>query len=86
MPLLTVRLPRNATLATALRELELTADDVDTAFGLVAVDPDQGLYALRVTDAAAARMSTGGNGNVEVFADPRVEPINGPTRDPDNLL
>ncbi|MEU7137926.1 hypothetical protein ABZ942_00600 [Nocardia sp. NPDC046473] len=76
MPLLTIRLPQEATLEAALRELKLTADDVDTAYGLVAVDPANGLYALRVTDAAAARMTTAGPG-VEVFADPRIEPGNG---------
>ncbi|PXX69326.1 hypothetical protein DFR70_1021015 [Nocardia tenerifensis] len=65
----------------ALRELHLTADDVDTAYGLVAVDPEQGLYALRVTDAAAARMGTDGSG-VQVFADPRIGPGNGSVRDP----
>lgn len=76
MPLLTIRLPQEATLEAALRELKLTADDVDTAYGLVAVDPENGLYALRVTDAAAARMNSNGTG-VDVFADPRIEPANG---------
>lgn len=77
MPLLTVRLPGNATLADALRKLQLTIDDVDAAFGLVAVDPEQNLYALRVTDTAAARMATNGQGDVEIFADPRIEPGDG---------
>ncbi|WP_280454933.1 hypothetical protein [Nocardia brasiliensis] len=43
MPLLTIRLPANATLAVALRELKLTVDEVDTAYGLIPVDPAQGL-------------------------------------------
>ncbi|MFC9436456.1 hypothetical protein [Nocardia sp. NPDC057030] len=79
MPLLTVRLPQEATLDAALRELKLTVDDVDTAYGLVAVDPANGLYALRVTDAAAARMSSTGT---EIFADPRIEPGNESPFDP----
>ncbi|WP_433657708.1 hypothetical protein ACQPW1_38785 [Nocardia sp. CA-128927] len=81
MPLLTIRLPQEATLDAALRELKLTVDDVDAAYGLVAVDPANGLYALRVTDAAAARMTTTGSG-VEIFADPRIEPGNGAVGDP----
>ncbi|MFD6157645.1 hypothetical protein ACFWF7_36950 [Nocardia sp. NPDC060256] len=81
MPLLTIRLPQEATLEAALRELKLTADDVDTAYGLVPVDPANGLYALRVTDAAAARMTDAGPG-VVVFADPRIEPGNGSACDP----
>lgn len=81
MPLLTIRLPQEATLEAALRQLKLTVDDVDTAYGLVAVDPANGLYALRVTDAAAARMATAGPG-IEIFADPRIEPANGSVGDP----
>ncbi|MEU0876109.1 hypothetical protein [Nocardia brasiliensis] len=75
MPLLTIRLPANATLAVALRELKLTVDEVDTAYGLIPVDPAQGLYALRVTDSAAARLNTD---QVEIFADPRIEAMDEP--------
>ncbi|QBS40730.1 hypothetical protein [Nocardia sp. CS682] len=81
MPLLTIRLPREATLTAALRELKLTVDDVDIAFGLVPVDPEAGLYALRVTDAAAARVNTYGP-DVQIFADPRIEPGNGSGAEP----
>ncbi|QIS05502.1 hypothetical protein F5X71_27165 [Nocardia brasiliensis] len=75
MPLLTIRLPANATLAVALRELKLTVDDVDTAYGLIPVDPAQGLYALRVTDSAAARLDPD---RVQIFADSRIEAIDEP--------
>ena len=37
------------------------------------LDPEAELYALRVTDAAAARMSESGT-DATVFADPRIEP------------
>lgn len=72
MPLLTIRLPRDATLASALRTLGLTDRDVDTGFGLVPVDPDAGLFALRVTDAAAARV-TAATDEAQIFADPHIE-------------
>ncbi|MEV5646667.1 hypothetical protein AB0L57_00320 [Nocardia sp. NPDC052254] len=74
MPLLTVRLSADATLTAALSALELTDDEVDLDFGLVAVDPDQQLYALRVTDSAASRFVAGDCGAAEVFADPRIGP------------
>ena len=51
--MITVRLPHGATLATATERLGLSEDDVDTGYGLVLVDPGQGLYGLRVTDEAA---------------------------------
>ncbi|WP_280391726.1 hypothetical protein, partial [Nocardia wallacei] len=59
-----------ATLADALRALHLTTNDVDTAYGLIAVDPDRGTYALRVDDPVAARVAAAGG---TVFSDPRVE-------------
>ncbi|WP_405485641.1 hypothetical protein [Nocardia sp. NBC_00511] len=73
MPLLTVRLPRDATLEVALRTLGLPASDVDTAYGLIALDPEQGLYALRVTDSAATRLTAAAEPDITVFADPRIE-------------
>ncbi|MFF0497675.1 hypothetical protein ACFYU5_14800 [Nocardia aobensis] len=84
MPLLTVRLATDPTLAAALRELHLTEAEVDLDYGLVAVDPDQHLYALRVSDAAATR-ATGVSDTAEIFADPRIGPAHdaGPdTRSP----
>ncbi|AHH18702.1 hypothetical protein NONO_c39180 [Nocardia nova SH22a] len=74
MPLLTVRLTADATLTAALSALDLADDEVDLDFGLVAVDPDQNLYALRVTDTAASRFQADSSGAAEVFADPRIGP------------
>jgi hypothetical protein len=73
MPLLTVRLAADPTLAAALRELHLTEAEVDLDYGLVAVDPDQHLYALRVSDAAATRAAAVSD-TAEIFADPRIGP------------
>ncbi len=73
MPLLTVQLPQGASMSDALRTLHLTESEVDMGYGLIPVDPDIGLYALRVTDSAATRLSTNGTG-ATVFADPRIEP------------
>lgn len=76
MVLITVRLPHGATLDDAIERLNLADDDVDRAYGLVAVDPDQGLYALRVTDAAGRRAGP-------PYADPKIEPYGPPRRSPD---
>ncbi|MBY8862656.1 hypothetical protein K7711_39730 [Nocardia sp. CA2R105] len=73
MPLLTVRLPEGATLDDALRELHLSQADADLGYGLICLDPDEGLYTLRVTDGAAQRMSESDT-EATVYADPRIEP------------
>ncbi|MEU6998241.1 hypothetical protein [Nonomuraea sp. NPDC046570] len=73
MVLITVRLPRGATLADAIERLGLSEDEVDTGYGLVLIDPDQGLYGLRVTDEAGHRAGP-------PYSDPRIEPF-GPPRD-----
>ncbi|MFF0491616.1 hypothetical protein ACFYTQ_21535 [Nocardia sp. NPDC004068] len=79
MLLLTVQLPQGATMSDALRELRLAADDVDVDYGLICVDPATCLFALRVTESAATRLTGSGTG-ATVFADPRIEPA-GPEED-----
>ncbi|GII63899.1 hypothetical protein Skr01_39840 [Sphaerisporangium krabiense] len=76
MVLITVRLPQEATLEQAVRRLGLSEDEVDTGYGLVPLDPDEGLYALRVTEAAGHRVAPDGGGP---FSDPPIEPF-GPPR------
>ncbi|MEV0755925.1 hypothetical protein [Streptosporangium sp. NPDC050280] len=76
MLLITVRLPPDATLAQAMRHLKLPEDDVDTDYGLVLIDPDQGLYGLRVSEAAARRVDPKAGGGP--YSDPRIEPYGPP--------
>lgn len=73
MPLLTVVLPPDSVLSDALRALHLRAEEVDREYGLIALDPATGRFALRVNAAAAARLAT--DTAVTVFADPPVEPM-----------
>ncbi|HEX4815064.1 MAG TPA: hypothetical protein VFV66_20165 [Nonomuraea sp.] len=68
MVLLRVRLPAGAGLGDALAALGLSEDEVDTDYGLVAVDPAAGLYVLRVTEEAGRRVDG------DVYADPPTEP------------
>ncbi|MFI9803596.1 hypothetical protein ACIHEJ_04345 [Streptomyces sp. NPDC052301] len=79
--LVTVTLPAGATLTDALRRYGLTSDEVDEAYGLVPVDPAQGLYALLVSEEAAARI-TGGPGVSGPYANPPIEPYGPPRSGP----
>lgn len=76
--LVTVTLPAGATLPDALSRYGLAPDEVDQEYGLVSVDPAQGLYALLVDEDAAARL-TGSPGVSGPYADPPIEPY-GPPR------
>ncbi|GAA3068417.1 hypothetical protein [Streptosporangium carneum] len=77
MVLITVRLPSEATLKQAMRRLDLREEEVDTGYGLVLIDPEQSLYGLRVSEAAARRIDpAAGDGP---YSDPRIEPY-GPPR------
>jgi hypothetical protein len=80
--LITVTLPPRATLQDARRRLGLSADEIDTGYGLVPVDPDHGTYVLLVTDAAAARIK-GLPGTSGPYENPVIEPF-GPPRTPDD--
>ncbi|NRQ39458.1 hypothetical protein HII36_47680 [Nonomuraea sp. NN258] len=75
MVLITVRLGPAAGLADAMAALGLDEQDVDPDYGLIAVDPESGLYALRVTPEAAARAGPEAGGP---YADPPIEPHEGP--------
>lgn len=71
--MLTVTLRPGSVLADALRELGLTEAEVDGEYGLIALDPDTGRFALRVAASAAARLAT--DTAATVFADPPVRPL-----------
>ncbi|MEV4460408.1 hypothetical protein ACWEQG_32155 [Microbispora sp. NPDC004025] len=79
--LITVRLPAPATLEAAMRRLDLAEDEVDTAYGLVPVDPDRDLYVLRVTEDAGRRVGGPDAGGADggPYSDPPIEPY-GPPR------
>ncbi|MEV4091837.1 hypothetical protein [Streptosporangium saharense] len=79
MVLVTVRLPPQATLEQATRRLGLRDEEVDTGYDLVLIDPRSGLYGLRVTEAAAHRISPASCGGTGPHSDPRIEPY-GPPR------
>jgi hypothetical protein len=83
--LITVTLPPRSTIEDAQRRLGLADDEVDTAYGLVPVDPAHGTYALLVTEAAGARLQGApeARGSYQgPFANPKIEPF-GPVQSKD---
>jgi hypothetical protein len=80
--MLTVKLPSDqATLAEARRRLGLAEDEIDEEFGLVPLDPAQGLHAVVVSAEAGARASAAAGDTGEVggpYANPRIEPFGPP--------
>jgi hypothetical protein len=75
--LVTVTLPKGATLQTAMERLDLAPDEVDTDYGLVPVDPDRGTFVLLVTEPAGRRVGSA-EGAAGPFANPRIEPFGPP--------
>jgi hypothetical protein len=64
-------------LADAARQLKVTTEDIDSSYGVVAVDPDQGLYTVRVlADRVKPDESSEYRGP---FSDPEVGPV-GPVK------
>ncbi|MER5939918.1 hypothetical protein ABT121_21640 [Streptomyces sp. NPDC001928] len=80
--LVSVTLWPGATLRDAVRRLRLADDEVDTAYGLVRVDPARQVYALLVTESAGERVrgTPGGGGP---YANPRIETFGPPQPDDD---
>jgi hypothetical protein len=58
-------------LAAAARQLGLEADELDADFGVVVIDPDLKLYAVRSASPRAARLPG-------AHADPKIEPMGPP--------
>lgn len=53
----------------------LADDDVDAAFGVVPVDPEDGVYTVMVEESAAPRLVSGGGWTVSgPFSNPRIAP------------
>jgi hypothetical protein len=70
---MTVRLdPDEVSLPAVQEKLGVDADQIDTSFGVVSIDPDQGLYAVMVEEGLAARAAE--NEGVEgPYSDPGIE-------------
>lgn len=79
--MVTIRAPEGPPTLAALRaRYGLTDDDVDTKFGVVAVDPTEHVYTILVEPSAAARITPGAGWEIEgPFSNPKIAPF-GPPR------
>ncbi|HYN46736.1 MAG TPA: hypothetical protein VES64_08600 [Allosphingosinicella sp.] len=81
-----LRLPKGRpTLEEAAATVGLDVGDLDPGFGVIATDPDDGLYTIRVRRDAAEKareaLDARGVGGAEgIFSDPRIAPF-GPPED-----
>lgn len=83
--LMTIKVPQGKpTLAEAAKRLGVALSDMDATFGVVPVDPDQGLYAVQVRAGRAKQQE--GRDFQGPWSNPAIAPF-GPVQDgpaPDN--
>ena len=67
-------------LETVQQKFGLRTEEIDAAYGVVLVDPDDSTYVIRVEETAQARLSGGQtSGSVSGFySDPKIEPCGPP--------
>ena len=62
----------------------LTDDEIDPQFGVVEIDPADGSYVIHVEEAAAAKITDGGDWKVQgPYSNPRIAPFGPPQTDED---
>lgn len=69
-------LGRNPDAARIARRLGVSADDLDSSYGVVLIDPKRELVAVLVDKAALDRAKPGSNeGTIEIFSNPKIAPF-----------
>jgi hypothetical protein len=73
------RKPSEASLDSVKRDLDLGDEEIDSEYGLVAIEPEQDRYAILVEVSESSRLAElpGVEGP---FANPRIEPFGPPQR------
>ena len=85
MELMTMVAPRGApSLAEAARHFGVAVEDMDATFGVVPVDPERGLYAVRVrAGKLPAQLGGAATDYRGPFSDPKIAPF-GPVQEDKN--
>jgi hypothetical protein len=69
------------TLEAAARQLDVVVEAVDASYGVVPIDPKQGLYSVQVDAAQLPNESPMDELYRGPFSSPRIEPFGGPAGD-----
>ena len=79
--MLTIRAKGKRPTVESVRSLYgLTAAELDENFGVVEIDPDEGLFTILVADSAATKVQSGSGWEVEgPYSNPRIEPFGPPS-------
>jgi hypothetical protein len=73
--LMTVQLKDEASLAGAARFLGIAESAIDTSYGLVPIDPEQSLYAVRISAGLSPEPGDGEKGFQGPYSDPKIAPM-----------
>lgn len=76
--MVTVRSEQPPTLPELQARFGLDASDVDAAFGVIEIDPDEHLYTFAVDAAKAASISPGHAGVEGTYSNPVIAPFGPP--------
>jgi hypothetical protein len=76
--MVTLRLePQEANLNEVKRKLHLKRGEIDRAFGVISIKPEENLYTILVDEAIAQRIE-GVSGVQGSFSNPKIEPFGPP--------
>ncbi len=77
--MMTIKSPKPPTLDEIQQRFGLNADDLDHAFGVIEVDPNDGMYTFMVDEGKAAQLSGHEAEGVQgPYSNPKISPFGPP--------